>query len=305
MESVGSYLQSERVSRGVHLDEIAAHTRISAEMLEALEQDRLDELPGGLFTISFVRQYCRFIGVDEEFTIAKLKRSTEVAPEAPVADTPLSDSTEVTRDPLLAKGAWDRVKEEAAYASASYGAPALNVTFGLVLVLGGLFGYQAWEERSERIASEQAAVDALAAEARALAAQQNVESFSATARARMPIELELEIVETVWVRAMADGERVLEEILRPGDRRPIFAEEQVALRVGNAGGILLALNGEPLPPIGPRGQVRRVTVTPEGMQIITQPAERPRLPGARESVSVPVTTASLLWVEPAWVQPID
>ena len=260
----------------MHLDEIAAHTRISAEMLEALEQDRLDELPGGVFTVSFVRQYCRFIGVGEEFAVAKLKQAAQAEPE-----TPFSDSVDESRDPLLAKGAWDRVKEEFAYASARYGAPALNVTFGLALVLGGLFGYQAWEERSDRIATEQAAA-AQSAERRALAARQNVESFTATARPRMPIELELEIVETVWVRAMADGERVLEAILRPGDRRPIFAEQEVALRVGNAGGILLALNGEPLPPIGPRGQVRRVTVTPEGMQIVNQPPERRRIPETRE-----------------------
>ena len=301
MESVGSYLQFERVSRGVHLDEIAAHTRIGAEMLEALEQDRMDELPGGVFTVSFVRQYCRFIGVDEEFAVAKLNRGK---PEASFSGSAVEDGAREPLDPLLAKGAWDRIKEEAAYAGGRYGAPALNVTFGLALILGGLFGYQALEERGERIAAEQA-TEARDAADRALAARRNVESFTTTGRRRMPIELELEIVETVWVRALADGERVLEEILRPGDRRPIFAEEQVDLRVGNAGGLLLALNGEPLPPIGPRGQVRRVTVTPDGMQIVSQPPVRSRLPGARESVRVPVTTASLRWAELGWVQAID
>ena len=44
------------------------------------------------------------------------------------------------------------------------------------------------------------------------------------------------------------------------------------LLVGNAGGVAIALNGRVQPPIGERGQVRRVVLTPSGMEIVTPPS---------------------------------
>ena len=54
MASFGENLRRERELRGVSLREIAEATKISVRFLQALEQDRVDVLPGGLFPRAFV-----------------------------------------------------------------------------------------------------------------------------------------------------------------------------------------------------------------------------------------------------------
>ena len=70
MGSFGENLRRERELRGVSLREIADNTKISIRFLEALEEDRVDVLPGGLFPRSFVRQYATFVGLDPDRTVA-------------------------------------------------------------------------------------------------------------------------------------------------------------------------------------------------------------------------------------------
>jgi hypothetical protein len=41
------------------------------------------------------------------------------------------------------------------------------------------------------------------------------------------------------------------------------------LRLGNAGGAAITLNGKQLEPIGPKGQVREVQLTSGGFQIVS------------------------------------
>src|SRR5271169_1059817 len=71
MASFGDSLRRERELRGVSLREIADETKISIRFLQALEQDRIDVLPGGIFRRTFVRQYARYLGLDAERLVAE------------------------------------------------------------------------------------------------------------------------------------------------------------------------------------------------------------------------------------------
>jgi hypothetical protein len=82
--------------------------------------------------------------------------------------------------------------------------------------------------------------------------------------------------------------------------KPIQAQQQVELKVGNAGGLLLSLNGQDLPAIGPRGYVRSVTVTPQGIETI----EGEAAPSGPTAVELPQSTAALRWAEVAWSSPV-
>ena len=59
-------LRSIREAAGVSLVEISETTKIRVSLLEAIEEQRLEELPGGLYTICYIRQYARLIGMNEE-----------------------------------------------------------------------------------------------------------------------------------------------------------------------------------------------------------------------------------------------
>ena len=63
MASFGENLRRERELRGVDLRDIADATKISVRFLQALEQDRVDVLPGGIFPRAFVRQYAKELGL--------------------------------------------------------------------------------------------------------------------------------------------------------------------------------------------------------------------------------------------------
>ncbi len=59
-----------RKRAGVSLDTIAQSTKIGSRFLEAIESERFDQLPGGIFTTSYVRQYALAIGYDEDALVA-------------------------------------------------------------------------------------------------------------------------------------------------------------------------------------------------------------------------------------------
>ncbi len=58
------------------LDEIAAATRIKTSFLEALENGRWNELPGGAFNRGFVRATAHFLGLDEDGMVAEYAQET-------------------------------------------------------------------------------------------------------------------------------------------------------------------------------------------------------------------------------------
>src|SRR6266513_3150229 len=69
--SFGERLQRERANRKVSLEEIATATKIGTRNLRALETEDFDDLPGGIFNRGFVRSYARYLGLDEEQTVAE------------------------------------------------------------------------------------------------------------------------------------------------------------------------------------------------------------------------------------------
>ena len=72
----GEHLRRERELRGVSLDEVSSATRIKTSFLEALENGRWDELPGGAFNRGFIRATSRFLGLDEDDMVAEYALET-------------------------------------------------------------------------------------------------------------------------------------------------------------------------------------------------------------------------------------
>src|ERR1700746_3017458 len=70
MGSFGDRLKREREQRGITLDDISLSTKIGTRLLRALEEDKFEQLPGGIFNKGFVRAYARHLGIDEEQAIS-------------------------------------------------------------------------------------------------------------------------------------------------------------------------------------------------------------------------------------------
>ena len=104
VSSFGERLRREREKRGITLDDVSVSTKISMRMLRALEEEKFDQLPGGIFNKGFVRAYARHLGIDEDQAIADyLEAVGEIPPPAPletvieappVAPRPQSESSD-------------------------------------------------------------------------------------------------------------------------------------------------------------------------------------------------------------------
>lgn len=70
MPSFGEKLKQEREKRNITLEQISATTKIGTRLLQALEEDKFSQLPGGIFNKGFVRAYSRCVGLDEDQIVA-------------------------------------------------------------------------------------------------------------------------------------------------------------------------------------------------------------------------------------------
>jgi cytoskeleton protein RodZ len=95
-------------------------------------------------------------------------------------------------------------------------------------------------------------------------------------RGSAAVRVQLTALEAVWVLARADGKFLFSGTLEPDESRTVEAGERLTLRVGNAGGLTVTLNGKPLGAVGPKGQVRELQFTSGGFQIVAAP--KPSLP---------------------------
>ncbi len=74
-----------RQRHGVTLEQIADKTKISIRFLRAIESEDFDQLPGGLFNTSYIRQYAAAAGIDESEVLAQYNEKT-----APPGDVPIT-----------------------------------------------------------------------------------------------------------------------------------------------------------------------------------------------------------------------
>lgn len=292
MPTIGDYLREGREALGVSLEEISKRTCISIRQLDALETNRLERLPGGLFNISFARQYARQLGLNEDEAASRIKDAMGISDSQP--------KMQVGRAAFSLDEPVSKLTDWAANFFRKHGGSTISALIGAALIGGGFYAYNlADTQKAATVAPVVVAEDLEPATSESIEpAAKPIEVVQRQPSA--PIELQIEVLETVWVRAVVDGKHLFEETLSQGAVRPISAREQVELKVGNAGGVLLSLNGKDLPAIGPRGHVKSVTVTSTGVEFDEPQYRQPN----RTAGSEPATTASLSPAEVAWPNPV-
>jgi cytoskeletal protein RodZ len=83
MDSIGAFLRHEREIRQVSLEELVQQTRIPLRMLQRIEDDRFDELPGEVFTRGFLRSYARALNLDADKVLSTYADGRKAEPPTP------------------------------------------------------------------------------------------------------------------------------------------------------------------------------------------------------------------------------
>jgi cytoskeleton protein RodZ len=74
-ESPGRRLRVQRQSKGWEIERVATQLHLRPNAVEALEQDRFDELPGPVFVMGYLRNYARLVGMDPDPLIGAYRAS--------------------------------------------------------------------------------------------------------------------------------------------------------------------------------------------------------------------------------------
>jgi cytoskeletal protein RodZ len=281
MASTGCLLRKLREGRGVSLEDLARITRIGREFLEALEADDLGKLPPGPFAKGFIRAYCQALGEPPDEALAlhsaragALTRIPEGALKASRSSLPRNRAPVLMSFALLVVLALAlasvtlalRPRQEMA-------APRTgdDVRLSSALVAG------AAEARAASVVAAMSPV----AEAPPVPADPNPLPPPPTAISKAPpasakgpatgprpattarsYRLVARASQPTWIRVRIDGSRTIEETIPAGARREWVSKRPFELRIANAGGLTLELNGRVLPPLGPRGATVHRLVLP-------------------------------------------
>jgi len=246
MASLGQELRRERELRGISLREIADSTRINLRFLQALEEDRLDVIPGAFFVRAILRAYARGIGIDENQVLNKYEEIHTFAEQLQYGES--------TVGPRPRPKSFTRL-----FVRRIVWIPALAVA----AIAVGLFFFLTYFRPVEK------------------APPPSEKPAPATAQTEIPkrnpplqpeplveeagsLRLQMTFTGETWIRVYADGEPLWDGIKNAGDTLSVGAEREVRLSVGNAAGLDLTINGRKAKPLGPNGAVRSdIRITPE------------------------------------------
>jgi len=73
LETIGQDLRAARLRRGDDLASASKVLKIRKDHLEALEEDRLEALPGRTYAVGFVRSYADYLGLDAAQCVERFK----------------------------------------------------------------------------------------------------------------------------------------------------------------------------------------------------------------------------------------
>jgi len=268
MKRLGEFLRGERQARGISLQQISADTRISMKMLQAIEEGDGEQLPAPVLIKGFLRAYAQRIGLDPEDVIVEYQDLIEEVGARQEAIEKFHQRLHPKSSKkkffalFLALGLLAGLAllwSHASYVRRQPKTPAegkssLSVEVGQKTTRADLAS-----EPNEKQPSEEStkAADEIETEAGTKSFQPSV--LEATVESLpAPFVLRVEALERTWLRIIIDESREREYLLQPGEQLTWMARSDVELLVGNAGGIRLFLNDNPLKPLGERGKVVRL-----------------------------------------------
>lgn len=269
--SLGSHLRSLREAKQTSLEDMTRSTRVGIRHLEALEEERLADLPSPVFVRGFIRAYCGFLREDPQTALDWYQTLAGVQAAAAAASTP------------------PRARTTWALSSVAVGLALLVILGASLLVLnlamrrtGGTSVAATKIESNESAAPVSSPSPSIAPAsppgravtppakpaplAAAVPEPVRLGNTPAPSPAPSPLakaepsiagpqRLLIRAVEASWIRVQTDDGRVVEELLPAGASREWATQRRFVVTIGNAGGVEVTLNGKALPALGAKGTV--------------------------------------------------
>lgn len=232
-------MKSARQARGIGLKELYVQTRISPAVLEAIEDQRFDQLPAPLYTRSFIQTYCKCLGMDSGPLLLRYEKHLQgtLPPQPPPV---------ITRE----RSSW-RPSRKTVFTAA-----LLSAAVALIVVLyRGTLSTDRFEPPPPTPAVSRPVSPLAGPEGETPPAAPQPQA-EASPQQRGQKRLEIQAREQTWLRIREDDRAPYQVMLQAGERLEKTASRFV-LDIGNVGGIEMVFEGKPVEIPGKRGQVVR------------------------------------------------
>lgn len=250
MSGLGETFRTARESQGHSLSDVADRIHIRSVYLAAIEAEDWQAIGPAVYIRGFLRSYARFLGLDADAAVARFSGQA-AGPAVILAPSPRG---EPSRSGLSRGDA--RKPGPSAWA-------VLGVAVAVALVL--FVGYEYFEYRSARPggavplaqASSAAPVQPgpTAPESGSQGAPGTAPDIRAAAKnAGRPSGFAVRLKDSSWLRVVVDGKVAMEGLYPAGTARS-FSGRAATVRVGNAGGVDITVDGKDLGPMGGLGDV--------------------------------------------------
>ncbi|WP_291318431.1 helix-turn-helix domain-containing protein [Desulfonatronospira sp.] len=289
MQELGQKLYEERNRKGLSLEQVQDETKISLNFLKALEEGDVDKLPHPVYARGFMQNYARFLGLDwqnmvEEFS--KIYYAEESSESLGGLPTVLKEQKRARffsytlRTSVLILALFIIVGLGWLFYSSFLQDPAQEDLTELAEEIPAYDYVQEeplegapLEDRSlapegpgtspESVPQEDVLPRDEVDEPQPRVTQMDLDAFAVepeeTEEEEVPdtVLVLIEAHEESWLRYETDEERQ-DHLLRPGDSIEVEYTGSMRLRLGNAGGVSISLNGEPYDLNAVSGEVRTV-----------------------------------------------
>ncbi len=295
MPSFGERLKQEREKRKITLEQISVSTKIGTRMLQALEEDNFSQLPGGIFNKGFVRAYSRFVGLDEDQTVAEyLEASGDLPPvptesesredeareieenvrretsaDSPVRQLPWGWFAALLLVVAIALSFWNHRRREHPRPSLPPTPTATETQSPAPPLSGGTTGQPNRVSSATSGSPENGSPptsSSMGVSAKPVPPKTS-QGLAPALPAATPGEFTVVIQarEDSWISITVDDEIVSSGLLLAGSQRTVRARKEIIVKAGNSGGIDFRLNGVKLDTGGEPGEVRTLTFGPRGI----------------------------------------
>lgn len=244
LKEIGANLHRIRTTKGISLDKVAGNTRISQRLLEAIEAGDTEELPEPFYIEALVTKFAQEIGArGVKFEVTSMV-NTDSNPSDTVA-------------PINPRKYWLNFQLRSLHLYLLY----------ILLVIISVTGITRLIERPviiNQIPVEDTNIDSEVTEIENTSSPNQLQSppqFVSQSSNSEAVTVGINLQERCWLKVMVDGKPAFEGILPKGTQRQWTGKQQVTIRAGNAGGVVISFNNEQQKVLGAPGEVEEITYT--------------------------------------------
>jgi cytoskeletal protein RodZ len=71
--SLGDVFKNARIEQNLSLSDVADELKIRKFFLQSIENEKYEMLPGGVYTIGFIKSYAKYLGLNQDAIVEQLK----------------------------------------------------------------------------------------------------------------------------------------------------------------------------------------------------------------------------------------